>query len=467
MKPIITIDSFEYGIVQDPTIPAKNGFSFNRATDIHTDPGYLQASQSLIQMVSGSEDPVTTKVYRPIYWMTNYTGSTKFTVGYGNGILYGYNLDGYVSGAWSTIHTSGGTGQKGGLKEYDNSLFFANVANLGAYNGTTWNDSYQTFTAQDTAWHPMEVFLGKLMIGDGRYIATKDSTGFNATALTLPAGFKVRCLSVFGDYLMIGTYQGDEGSEVGEATLFSWDGVSELPNQLWKLKEQGIYSILPWKNTLLVFAGLKGNIYQFDGASLTKISKIPGIETGEIAWVNPGAVSEYRGNAIFGVSSAESDYATIFMLGQNKVGDPIALTSPYNLSIDDVSNVNIYAILPQSIDNFYVSYYDGSAYGIDITSNSIKDTGTNVYWESQVYEIPREDQNRILKGIETVMNNTNGTITVKYKLDDAISWSTLGETDYQNQLVKGIDSRAKNIQLRLEFESLTNVSPKIKTIKIF
>src|SRR3990167_5047962 len=175
-RPLITIDDFSFGIIFDSTIPAKNGFGFCAGLDIHTEPGKLQASQALTIM-----DESSNAVNAPIYWLSGYTNSTGI-YGYGNGKVYGYGTTNNAI-QWVVLFTSSGSGLQGGMKEYDNSLFFATNQNLCVYNGVSFNETYQAFEADNPAWHPMAVYLGKLMIGDGRYIATKNSTGFNATAL--------------------------------------------------------------------------------------------------------------------------------------------------------------------------------------------------------------------------------------------------------------------------------------------
>ena len=63
MKPIITIDGFEQGMLADPTIPARNGFHFSAGLDIHRESGTLQVSQKLKAMtLAASPNTVTATI---------------------------------------------------------------------------------------------------------------------------------------------------------------------------------------------------------------------------------------------------------------------------------------------------------------------------------------------------------------------------------------------------------------------
>jgi hypothetical protein len=370
--------------------------------------------------------------------------------------------------------------------------FSGNVANTlsgcgrGAYGSTAathtsgatiygFNNGYKSLTT-DTNWHPMCIFGDYLAIGSGRYIEHLSSAGtLTSTAVDLPLGYKIKSLAVYGNKLYIGTWKGSNIYEQPEAKLFSCTMTQMLSGtfeEVTSIKECGINAMIVWKNNLIVFAGIAGNIYAYNGATLTKIKTIPRIEsnTGDWAYVEPGAVIEYQGNLLFGVSSTSADYAGIYMFDK----DSLALTSSHILSTGDFTDVEINSLCNIGTNQFYVSYLDGTsgAFSIDAISTTKRITST-AFWESQIYDIEVEDGFAEINGFELIMKPlaTGNSVAVKYKKDNASSWSTWGTITSTNQVAPlwvaiGL---AKTLQIRLEFTTNTssNDSPSILAIKIY
>jgi hypothetical protein len=472
LRPRITISGFDAGLIPNRAAQVKNAFNFCDGIDIFKNPGILQVSQQLDAM---TEADATDDITGTIYWMVKFRNNSK-VYGLDGQRLYDYNNT--VASKWSLVHTDSNTGCRGGMREFNSNLYWASKTNLGKFDGTTWTDSDKAFSEDDSAWHPMTEYLGKLMIGDGHYIATLDTSDtWDATALTLPVGYRVKCLSVYGDRLVIGTWKGTNIYEQQEATLFTWDGVSTQFEQSWTLSESGINAIYPWRNVLIVFAGISGNIYAFNGATLEKIAQIPdfGRGAGYYAQVMPGAVGEYMSNLIFGLSagtgsSAMAPYYGIYTLGQSVVGEPIALAKSHILSAKSQNNMNVGSIFAGD-NSFYTSWGYISSYGVDeIDISNVLTSGPFI--ESQVYDVSTHNQPVLLRGVEIIAKTlvASSTFVVKYKLDNASSWSTLGTitSSNQHQVLKGINDRAKTIQLKIEFTHAgAQASSQISKINIY
>src|SRR4030042_5494930 len=217
----------------------------------------------------------------------------------------------------------------------------------------------------------MVIFGDYLCIGDGKYIATLNSAGTcTATAVDLPAGYRIRSLAVYGNLLYIGTWRGASIYEQPEARLFSCS-MTQLTSGEFSdvtiLRECGICAMAVWKNLLIVFAGVAGNIYIYNGATLQKFRTLPLVNSiiGEWGDVEPGAVCEYEGHLLFGFSSSVADYAGIYMLSQKDLNDPFVLTSSHIISAADFSNVSIYSLFQASTNVFYVSWSDATNYKVD------------------------------------------------------------------------------------------------------
>src|SRR3990167_1738038 len=549
-KPLITINSFEAGIILDPTLPAANGFSFGEGVDIYSEPGYLKLSPSLSQM---TEATAPFDIKQPISWFVKYKGPDNLgkvlAYGVGGGTLYAYNWT--VANSWSAIHllstTNISSTQLGGLAEFNDEMFYSVDASLGRMSYTTlnggmtdvtasivlasnsnlgspgsliidsenirynnlygstgvnvvqrgargstaaahndaarvygFNDNYKIFARRDTLCHPMVVSdVGKLTIGDGRNIADLDTDGnFRDNALVLPSSERIRCLTRFSERIVAGTTKGNNlASDYPEGMLWIWDMTSTDPEQAFTLQENGVYALYSWRSVLMVFAGLAGNVYQFNGAAVQKVFQLPKqVHPANYGIVYPGAVSEFLGNLIFGYSAVavgnEPDYSGIYALGSPEIGKPLALTAPYVLSPNKGTALAVFSLLPTDRKAFYTSWQNITA----ITSVGVDEllpAGiSNGYIETQKYEIAVKNKPRLLKGVEIIAESLSASIGIKYKLDGATAYSSLDTIWAGNQadVLLGIAQRAKVIQLRFDMPNATltaTQNPKIQTIKIY
>jgi len=93
------------------------------------------------------------------------------------------------------------------LTYLEDALYYARDAYLGKYfdlGGTpTFNDTFQTLNP-DLNWHPTKVFFDRLCVGNGNTLATLEIDGtWTPAAVTLPPGWKIKCLEIKGDFLYI------------------------------------------------------------------------------------------------------------------------------------------------------------------------------------------------------------------------------------------------------------------------
>ena len=455
LTPKVIIDGFEAGILADSTIQATNGFAGGAGIDIFFEPGILKVSPALTAMTeAASPNNITDK----INWILKY-GTEYFALG-AIGRIYKY-----VSSAWTLQHTDATSGSAGeGFVVFNGNIHWMGDTNMGKFDGTTWTDGFKTgFTSAE--WHPMIIFGDKLYVGNERYVASLDtSDALTLQALDLPQGWIIKCLAVYGNRLMIGASNAGSYLECG---LFSWDGTSSSFEEIWTLKENSIDAMVNWQNLLIVFAGQKGKIYAFNGASLNQLPiVIPNLLEFNTYVICPGAVTECAGNLIFGFGVADFTYTGIYQLA-NKPNTP--LTLPY-IPSSGLSTHEIRSLLFTGNNQFLAGWYDGTNSGIDMVSTTAR-IATTAYWESQIYEIAIGDNPIPIKGVELIARPmpTNTSVTVKYKKDNPTSWSTLGTINSTNQdkVLLGITGLCKTIQIRLEFTCSANNSPKIQTIRIY
>ena len=456
MEPIITIDNFDAGILADGTTPATNGGQMFRNVDIHRDDSILQLSQALAQ-----ETDVFTDLPLWIVRDDNEAVSKYWALG-SSGKLYKTNSPG---GTW-TVHASvGGSGQ--GLHVYNGRRYYCTDDQLVASDGVT-NE-----IDSDNLWHPMVTYIGKLMGGAGRYIFTLESDGtFTKRALPLPAGHRVKSLRVYGDRLVIGTWKGESITDEADSTLFKWDGVSDFPDEPFYLQEHGMNALVTWENILMDFAGIAGNLYVFNNAFLDKAKQIPNVdaEGGDYVYVHPGAVSQFQGNVLAGVSvGSGSAFAGVYTFGRKTEDLPFAMSLSHLISTGSTdSDVEIGAVLTVGTNRFLVGWRDDTSYGMDLVDTSAR--YSSGYIDTQKYEVAEGSEIKKIKGVAVTAKPLGSTtLTVSYDADETGSFTSAGTitSSNQNEVLYFNNVRAKVIQIRVTLNGSSNTSPKIKRIEIY
>ena len=286
----------------------------------------------------------------------------------------------------------------------------------------------------------------------------------------MEAGVRVKSLDVYGDRLEIGTWSGTSLTDKAEAHLFSWDGTSTFPNESFYLDENGMNALINWENILLDFAGIQGNVYAFNNAYLDKAHQIPKVYpmVGDYVYVNPGAVAQYGGNILVGVSfGSGSTFGGVYTFGRKTEDLPFAMTFSNPISTG-YTNVEIGAVFSAGSNKFLVSWKRGAVYGMDILDNSSK--YTSGYLETQKYEVVIGNKPLLIKGINIVAEPlpANTSITVQYDCDNSGTFTTGGTITSTNQgEMLSLLVRAKVFQGKIILNTSGNNSPKIKAIQIF
>lgn len=453
MKPIISITNFSAGILSDATENVSNGGQAFVNVNVHHTDSTLQASQKLTQETDVFTDLVKWFIYDEgettyKYWALGDTGNLYKTTA--------------IGGTWVLDSNKGGHGN--GLALYSGERFYCTDTGLVGDAGTS-----KTLDS-DTLYHPMAIYLGSLWIGAGRYLAKLESDGtFTARKLTLSEGHRIKSLDVYGDRLVIGTWQGTAITDKAIAYLFTWDGTTTFAEQSFYLEEHGINASISWENILLCFAGIQGNVYAFNNAFLDKAKQIPDVDTGigDYVFVNPGAVAQYGGNILVGVSvGSGSALGGIWELGRKTEDLPFAMTTPYLISTGS-TDVEIGAIMVGGTNQFLVSWKDGTDYGVDKLDTTTKKTGG--YFTSQNYEVQEGDNDRLVKGVAIVAEPLGDTsVTVAYDADNSGTFTSGGTIDEDNQDdVLYFPFRAKVAQFKTTLVTDANNSPIIKRIDIF
>ncbi len=262
-----TWDIFDKGIdFNNTNIPGSVYFSHGISTD--TLPGYVTVATETLRSLSVS----TLSAFNADPSLFEYKSSDLFLITQNGKLFRNDNGTTWQNNSYWP-HTDANTGVGNGLRIFNSELFWAANATVGRVQNPTsaaptFTDSWQTGLTLPGR-HPMTVFLGKLNVGDGRYIATWDATTWTAQKLTLPAGFAVETLAVFNDFLAIGAIGEDTDSRI-----FLWDGTSDTYNAEIPLYNQNPVALLSYGGILWIASGLDPIIYAYDGTSVREVVKI-------------------------------------------------------------------------------------------------------------------------------------------------------------------------------------------------
>lgn len=445
----LIISAPSQGVAQSPHI----GFGDVRNLDIHSIPGIVRLNNNLSK-VSG------TAVTGLVKWVVRdpVTPANFYAVD-DAGDVYVSTDSGATFAALASQPTSGGTGQ--GLAIWKDYLWCPRATAMDIYGplsgSPAWRNSWAGLTMDtDALWHPLYVSKldGELYGGAGRYIfnvaevagqtfAWDDAGTYTATAqaLTLPTGYRVRCLEELGNDLIIGTWKGTTITDFKIADIFKWDGTSTTYGQPLMLNENGVHALLTMGNTLYVAAGVDGRIYRSDGVSAVQVAQIPtsiaNVEGSNYIEVFPGAFIAYKGRPTFGISSGGATYTGgmgIWSLKETSRGTILNLEHLVSTGNDGASQIlKVGALCQKARDQIIAGWADSTTYGIDLTTTTTRQASYGGYFETALYQVGTPLNKRAFTEIEFQLAKELATgegIQIKYRVNLTDTWTTIGTWDY-------------------------------------
>jgi len=470
-KNIWLIDNFTGGLSDQDDKGITGSFAWGEQLDFRSNPSVLTG-------VDAPAKNTTTIIEGLPKWMVQ-LGANIFAYDAGNKI--------YKAGSpWTKVYTNAQTGIGNGMAVMGSNLYYASNAKLGKDDGTFGAPTPTAQTFQDgsaNSWHPMKVFggAGGLCIGDGRYVAVLDYDGvtfYDGTTgggsdLTLPLDVKVKCLEVFNDYLVIGTYKGTNSYDDNVAEIFFWDGTSTTYNFSLNLNESGVHAMISSPFGLIIQAGVRGNLYLYNGGSLVKIKQIPTLTQTGTTYneIFPGAITNFKGLPHIGTAGVKTDtagYTGVWSWGTNNKNYPYVMNYDYAISTGTQTGTTalIGCVFAANDTKLYVGWRDNATYGIDLinTTNKVATAKyRTLYFDGGVQFIEK-----MFKVFHFTFDQmaANETITVKYRKDSETSFTTIGAIsgsgpDYL-EVNRGI--KCRRLQLQIEFTGTNNTLAKLRSI---
>lgn len=428
-KKVWRLNKFYGGIATGNKIGIDGSFAFGQGLDIRTNPDLLGRNYALAKASS-----------------TNVTGLVKWIVQDGT-TYYAYADDGKIHSdatSWTSLRTVANSGGQG-LAVYNDYLWYTQDTQLGRYGvlsgSPSFTDNFQTGLTDTSAYNfaPLKVFLDKLFVGHGRKLGSVDSSStWTDAEITLPLGWNIKSLEVRGDFLYIGAFKGTAITDYEEGALFAWDGTNDTWNSVKFINESGVNALLEEDDNLYVWAGTRGNIYEFVNNRYVKIKKVPNIGIDKYADVFPGAVTGFNGIMHFGtagVTDSATLYQGVYTWGQAEKNYPNVLNYDYITSEGNTqaANISIGAVKAVSPTKLYVGWKDNTTYGIDLISTATQQS--SVVYESLIFDDKQPTRRKTFKTIKPLLSEAMGSgdsFVIKYKADRASSWTTLGTFSFAN-----------------------------------
>ena len=377
-----------------------------------------------------------------------------------------------TSGSWSLLRTLGGANGQG-IGYFNNIIYFSSGNRLGTYNPATgaFNESYQALTTY--TWHPLACFMDKIVVRDGQNLCSVDGSGiWNGSQLTIDNDYRIKSLEVIGggNWLAIGTAKEDKTN----SKLFLWDGFSTNYNEVVTIQENGINAILNADDVILINAGVRGNLYQYSSSHLIDIKTFPLVERNKTAYAYPYAVSNYQGHPLIAVSAGTSDTVKrgVYSWSRAEKNYPMALNIDFTPSHGYLTGTSreIGALFSEGENELYISWKNGSDYGIDIVDGSNIFASAEYY--SLIYDANMPENVKYFTDAHIRLARplrTGEAIALYYDKDNSGSWTSIGSIDYAidgGVVEKSFDVqiRATTFQYKLVFSITGSTTPAVDSI---
>ena len=129
---------------------------------------------------------------------------------------------------FTRVRNPGGNGAGMMADQYGNLFYACGSTNnqLGKYDGSTWNDTFQTLTSTQ---HPMTWYEDLMLVADGYNVDCLFSSGsWSNTAFTLPSQMTITAIKSGPNGILIGANLGNQGY------VILWDGNALRSKTPWK-----------------------------------------------------------------------------------------------------------------------------------------------------------------------------------------------------------------------------------------
>ncbi len=459
------------GIADSDYLGAENSVAEMVGLDIHSVAGLIKLNQKLVKD-SGS---TVTEFCRAKVSCSN--GSTYW---FGDaGGIYERTSGGTWSKVVNLVAPAAGSVAIKGAAEHDGYIYYAMQSRLGRIAvpaaGGSWagrDDNWATFTNADADWHPMKIVNLVLYIGDGNLVAQVEDGVFTANALDLKIGLRIKALGRDDTNLLIGTFA---AANVAETEILSWNTWSVSYSVADTIPEVGINAFLEADNIVIINAGVKGNTYTFNGSKAELYVQIKGDwSSTNKAVVHPEATFNFNGLPLFGLSQQTGTGVNlgVYSLGRTNRKYPYVLNLDFPISERSGGNLVLTGIEIGAIvgigDQFLVSWKNGSTYGVDLLSLTLKiESGYFITRVASIDRLAQDNFGSVSVPYRSLPAST--AIKVHRKVNHAVTFTEFdGTTEMETDTDRMVRRTTKNIgeantvQVKVELTPNSNATPEVE-----
>lgn len=351
--------------------------------------------------------------------------------------------------------------------------------------------SYETygnrFVDPINNFHSATNFLQYLVFGNERYLtvwepisqAAPSNTEYLRHKLTFEPGYEVCGLATYNEFLAIAVEKRSTNatSNIQDGRIYFWDGTAPAFNYYLPIPEGSPYSLFSYKNILYWTAG--GAWWAYSGGDPVKLKTFPYTDSeytdiDDQTIVNPNMAAVRRGIFLMAYPTTTTNQSlqyAVYSWGAVEKNYPDSFGQSYSIStgtrLNTGSNNLTIGMIKSYGDKLFISWRDGSSYGVDTVTNT-SDPFAEATLESLIINNGRPDKTKLaLERVITFEPLPVGcTVTPKYKADRVANWTSItdvggtaavaGDTEVRMNM----DARYKEIQFAIDLVA-TTATPKI------
>lgn len=277
--------------------------------------------------------------------------------------------------------------------EYNNYLYWATQSNLHriavANIDSSWSgdvtENYKTFTNGNATHHPMIEVYNTLYIGDGKNLASLNSSGvFTGNQLSIFADETIIGVTFNGSYIRIYSRR---TTSVPYGRCYLWDGVSSDYNQFFTFKGLALHAVVDKGNLDYILAGEHPVLLASSGLNSQVLKKLPNIVGTDSATFNHNCMTADESLIYFGVCESGTNTINrgVWSYGAKEKDYPQVLGN--EITTSNASAVDLVGAVHFSAGKVYTSWSNGSTYAIDIidrTKYAITGEITTRAWDAEM-----------------------------------------------------------------------------------
>ena len=323
-------------------------------------------------------------------------------------------------------------------------------------------------------WHPMVTVEDKLIFGNGRYVGVYDQATYNPTKIVLDAGFSVRTMAKFEEFVVIAAIRGASVDDAEVSRLYFWDTIAPSFNFSSDVTIGVPNAIHNSKGQLIGVYGTRGDVYEGNDPFEKVVEEVPKLAKGKKVEVYPGAITDQNGRTLIGYAGNTDDGSGleqgVYEWGRQSGELPQGLNLPFIISTGTTKATTVKIGMVKSFGNdLYIGWRDDSTFGVDKVAFG-DNAATSSEWESLIFDAGSADKTflPLTLTIDFESLASGESVTPKTKLDRASSFTngTAASTTGDTRVEESLFTRAREIEIGFTLASSSNTFPKVTQVKL-